>query len=273
MGIFDSLLTGGVMIGKICQALSNADSEYRHDPSGTIFAGSTIQSGPILFGRRAEANGSDAIWAFNYSENPVSLSIPYGAFSLMYSIAGPGKMRLPEASDPDLSPLTTVVSSSIDVEPSALSAGRGQQLTLSFSGLNFGGVTIGSFKLKCTTKQLIIVSGSAVLLALTHMYLTTENGLMGTSTKRVEPIRPTPPTPPSESEALETEYYFDMPFTELGIKPDKTAISGMLTFDIDGSKMGDYLDSSLSRSEPLDEADRAFYQWQGVQSSSEVLTL
>jgi hypothetical protein len=259
MGIINGLLTGGILIGKICQALSpsKASNKFVHKKSNTVLYGA-VESGGITFYRK-EVDGQSTIYAANTStSSQASIVVPNGDSSgLTYVLEPLSSLPFAEAESSTISPTTNVVTGLVDegsTSYGSMANGKGSLLKMAFEGLKAGkSIYIGSFKLSCNTTQLLILSTTLTVLAISYFYFNSNKGVSATSQNII------PPNAQASADS-EGEVSFGIDFKSLGIDPSQDSFDGQVTFEVESSSSGNGL-SSLSKiaSTPFDEAEREFF--------------
>ena len=254
MGIVNALLTGGILIGKICQAIGGAS--LKSDSNNAFLVSEDVSAGGVVF-FRSNVSGKSISYAYNPNTNsPASVVIPNDDNNggITYVIAPTEKIPFAEADSPDISPSTVVTTglTSGNSQNSASLQDPESYFKMSFSGLKLGNiVNVGSFKLRCTTGQLIIVSSQISILALSYMYLNSNKGVEATSTANI----------PRDKQSVggvvtgDNETTFTIDFLKLGFNLDgQDIIDGTLTLSISGTN-NDILALSKVASTPLHPAE------------------
>lgn len=256
MSIFNALLTGGILIGKVCQALSpGAAVKYVHTESGETIFGEVNAAGVKFY--RKESEGKSTIWAFNTStSSSASITVPNSGSDsgLTYMIPPTQTIAFAEAESQAVSPSTNIiVGLTNDGAPTGDRLGMPNPLfRLAFSGLKVGNiVNIGSFKLSCTTTQLVVVSTQITATAMTYMHFNSDKGVSITNQSRIVPED-------KVSLGEGGEVRFTIGFNELGINPTVDTISGEATFEVSNSTKA-LLAQSAVLARPLNEAERAYF--------------
>jgi hypothetical protein len=258
MSIINALLTGGILIGKICQALGGSDSKVYFDEASGLTVVGAVSAGGVKFYRTVFPNGQSGVYAFNPdTTSPVMVTVPNDAnqSGITYIIQPTEKLAFGEADSPLVSPLTNVLAGQILV-PSSSDAGPNPSLfKLAFRGLNAHGyVNVGSFSLSCTTTQLSIVTTALTATAINYLQLRSDKGVSVTNQK------PISPEPPSKTTAgVDITQIFDIDFASLGFDMEKDTIDGEITLEASPSKEKLAMLSKLP-SEPLHPAEQKFFE-------------
>ena len=265
MSIINALLTGGMLIGKVCQALTPGSSRsvFVHEASSASFIG-VVESGGVTFYRK-DVDGKSTIFAANTSPTSyASIAVPNSAEGneqggVTYVLEPLAKIPFDEAENPLVSPATNITTGLIQGEsnPEEVAGGVRNLFKLGFNGLTFGkNIYVGSFRLSCTTTQLTIFSTSLLLSQMTYFYFNSDKGVSATSQNIIE--RDSDSELSVEEEL--TENSFDIEFDSLGIDVKTDTIEGQVTCQIDDSSLGDLLAVSKVPSTPLDESEIAFFK-------------
>lgn len=234
MGLIDRLLTGGVLIGKICQSLSSSQqAEYSNQEAGMrLYEG--VSLGGVTFFRRTSAT-ADQIYAYNSNTDfYASVVVPNenDQGGVLYIIRPTEKVTFGEASSSNVSPdtnVTTGITNSPYSDNSELGADPPSLLKLSFKDLKIGSwLNIGSFKFSCTTTQLVIVTAGATISAISYLLLRSNKGVSASSQSKIKPDQ----TGSSTSEGQEITYAFTVNFSELGFDINKDTFEGQITCEL-----------------------------------------
>jgi hypothetical protein len=254
MGIISSLLTGGIVIGKICQAIGGLGS----NKSGQLGVSGDVSAGGVVF-YRSNVSGTSQIYAYNpNTRSHASVVVPNEADSggVTYVIAPTEKIPFAEAESPLVAPSTTVTTGLTDAAQNQgvdATAGPGSLFKLAFKGLKVGGnVTIGSFSLSCTTTQLAIVSPQITLGALTYFWFNSNKGIQANNTSE---IPRDPPVGNGVNAVNEARYTID--FSALGIDIANDSVDGMLTVKLPSSTIQQLRALSKVESQPLHPSEVA----------------
>lgn len=256
MSIFNGLLTGGILIGKVCQALSGGSSirRFYHEESGVTIFGD-VSSGGVTFYRK-EIDGTSVTCAANASTKSTAVIVvpnEEGADGLTYLLPPLTSTPFAEAESPEVSPQANVVTGLIDNPVSSEQFGDPKDFLfkLAFSGLKIGKtLNIGSFKLSCTTTQLIIVSTQITALAMTYMYLNSNKGVSVSDQNQIKPN--------SQGVQAGGEQSFNVDFASLGIDPSSDLIDGQITLQVN-SLTEDIGALSKVRATPFDAAELEYF--------------
>ncbi|KXX71174.1 hypothetical protein [Flammeovirga sp. SJP92] len=265
MSIINALLTGGMLIGKVCQALSPGESRsvFVHEESSASFFG-VVESGGVTFYRK-NVDGKSTIYAANTSPTSyASIAVPNSTQGndqggVTYVIQPLEKIPFDEAENPLVSPETNITTGLVQGEGNLESvAGGGHNLfKLGFKGLTFGKyIYVGPFRLSCTTTQLTILSTSLLLSQMTYFYFNSDKGVSAISQNIIE--RDSDNNLSVEEDLKENS--FDINFDSLGIDVKTDTIEGQITCQIDNSSLQELLAVSKVPSVPLDESEIAFFK-------------
>lgn len=260
MGIINALLTGGALIGKICQALGGGSNakQYVDKESGVTVSGQVTSGGVTFF--RSDSSGSPLVYAFNPSvDSSAVVTVPNesDANGVTYVIPPTQKVPFAEADSPLVSPTVNVTTGLTGESTSSLAMVGGKPLfKLAFSGLGIGKwLTVGSFRLSCTTTQLLIVSSQITASTLTYMWLSSNKGI---SASNQNPIPPNPPSSSAEGVNTEAQQSFNIDFAALGFDMNNDILDGQITLEMN-STVQDLVKLSKTAAEPLHPAELEFF--------------
>ncbi|MEW6707577.1 MAG: hypothetical protein AB1430_22250 [Pseudomonadota bacterium] len=229
-GIINGLLTGGILVGKICQALGGGGSgKTFHDNETGITVVGDVSAGGVKFFRRTEKDGQSMVYAFNSdtkADAMVTVPNEHDAGGATFIIEATKAVPFEPADNPLVSPAIEVVAGPTDVPPALqTSLGGGSLLKLAFTGLQLGKtVNVGGFRITCNTTQLVVITTQLTATALTYMLLNSDKGVSATN---LNPIAPKPPK--EHGTAGDIELHFDVDFAALGFDMQNDTLSGQLT--------------------------------------------
>lgn len=115
MSIINELLTGGILIGRICQALGggvNANLRRHVDEEFGITVEGDVTAGGVVFFRSTATTGKSDIHIFNPSTKSTAVvTVPNesDAVGTIYLIPPTQKILFDDAEKPETSPLTNVL--------------------------------------------------------------------------------------------------------------------------------------------------------------------
>ncbi|HEY9282999.1 MAG TPA: hypothetical protein VIP46_06060 [Pyrinomonadaceae bacterium] len=254
IGLLNGLLTGGILVGKICQALAPGNKNYVDEKSGVTVGGGVSAGGVTFF--RSNASGSDVVYAYNPStDSAASVTVPNesDAQGVWYYLPATEKVAFGEAESALVSPQVNVTTGLLDVPPSSAGGPRQSLLKLAFKGLRMGTkANVGSFTISCTTGQLIILSTALTANAMTYMFVRSDKGVAASNENRV------PPNNPPGVASGEIEQRFNIDFAALGIDLNDDTIEGQITLEV-ASPPQALAKLSKAPSEPLHPAEREFF--------------
>lgn len=257
--LINGLLTGGILIGKICQALGGGplSKRYVDQESGITVIGAVSSGGVKFF--RSNSDGIPKVYAFNPdTSSHVMVTIPNGTDTngVVYVLRPTQKLAVGEVDSPLVPPTVNVTTGPIDAPSASLAseAGLNSLFKLAFSGLRIGNtVRVGSFKLSCTTQQLTIVSTEITAVALTYLYVNSDKGVTATSQTHIPPTSQT-----GMNDVGVIEQHFAIDFASLGIDMTSDTVDGQVTLEA-ASSGSDLAKLSKVPSEPLHPAEREFF--------------
>ena len=262
-GLISGLLTGGILIGKICQALVGGQNSKRYvdRESGVTVLGS-VSSGGVMF-YRSDSSGELKTYAYNpHPETCATVTIPneLDAVGVMYSIPGAMQVEIGEVDSPNVSPAVNVTTGiTKDASKSQDPEGPSKSLAkLAFSNLSIGKtVRVGSFTLSCTTAQLTIVTTGFTATAISYLSVRSDKGVSATNEN---PIKPTSQAGMSAAGSGEdVTMHFPIDFASLGFDMNIDTIEGQVTLEAAGASADDLAKLSKVPAKPLHPAEREFF--------------
>lgn len=266
MNILNALLTGGVLVGKVCQALSPSTArKFHHAKSGISIYGD-VQSGGVKFFRK-EFGGQSIVYAANTSSKEVASIVvpndPNGSGDgITYFIQPMDKLPIAEVEHPLVSPLTQITTGLVGSDPVSARQPSRPLVKLAVSALKLGkAVNVGSFRLEISNAAALTVTTSSLTIsAITFFNISTNNGISASSQSVIKVTNTSTKKVGSE---VEKSFEFPIPFVELGIDPSSDTIDGQITFEVEDT-VKDVVRLSHVKSEPLDEAEIAYLQSKGL---------
>lgn len=253
----NGLITGGVLVGKICQALGGMGSntkKYIDEKTGYTVSGAVTFDDVKFF--RSDVSGRSVIYAFNAStDSNAEIAVPNSDSDggVMYVVRPTEKVAFAEAESANVSPLTEVTTGMTSESAEATKDDLPSLFNMTFSNLTIGGggVNVGSFTLSATTGQLIVVSVVAIG-ALIFLRLCSDKGVSSTNQNR---IQPNGQITLKDSGQIETRYVID--FDSMGLM-EHDRLNGLLKFEIQASAE-ELVKLSKIPSEPLHPAEKEFF--------------
>lgn len=257
MGLLSGLLTGGLLVGKICQTVAEIAA---FDEESGIEISDKVQIGDVIY-YRSNKNGAPNIWALNKNtQTHASICVPndHDEGGVNYYVNPASSMMIPELTLPGTAPSTIVTSGMTNMPTgfASMAGGGNSIMRLAFKGLTIGKtVSVGSFRVKCNTTQLIVLSSALSINALTYMWLNSDKGASVSLQERLEPSNR------SADAAGETD--FELDFSEFSINPQTDLIEGNLSLEIQAS--AEQLEAlSAGKSEPLHPFEEAHFRSIGL---------
>lgn len=218
MGILSTLLTGGTIVGKICQALAGTIQTVSDNESGTEVA---VSSGFHTCGVKF-MNINSSPFMLNTLSTPVDVSIPSAKGNLVYSMGAAEKLPIGNLMNSDMSPNTEILIGPVNEASSVDSSNTGNPtaVKINFTDLKIGGpsVTIGGYIFSATLKALT-VSTPDKLPTINYLNLRSQNGVSITCLEQI---------PGSWTSGKNS---FDFPFEDSGLQEDDV-LSGSVHFSL-----------------------------------------
>ncbi len=256
MGIISTLLSGGMLIGKVCQGLSKAfGNAYVDEKTGIRISVAETSLCGVKFFQSSNTNDSVRSYAFNANSNyDVSVVFPNDAAGngIAYDVPATEKVDI----TPDLATNHTP-DKEILVGPCALSntqdaaSSRVPIMKLSLNNMAVGGapVYISDYKISCDTSGIKVNSGSRGLGALKYFNMTSDTGVIINNQSSID------------SSANGTDYSYNIDMDKLGLKKGDI-LNGQLHIEMSGSNMLTAFDTA--KSEPLTEVEERALKALGV---------
>ena len=267
--MLNGLLTGGILIGKIAQGIAGAAGRSFVDPKTGFRISIGAQAGGVTF-YQSDVSGKELVYAYNMDvSSPATVVVPNAnsANGASYYIGPTQKLPFPEAQSPRVPPQTQVTCGRTEDLPSrsvgvdALPPRKPNYLKLAFENLRIGNVVnIGSFKMRCTTTQLIIIATGVSLGIMNYFLLRSSSGTSASNLNRILPLIEEPNTGPTE----EKSFVYPVDFSTLGIDVNIDSLGGFVSVDVEGDELAKLIAMSPVRSEPLHEVERAYFKSIGL---------
>lgn len=256
MGIISTLLSGGVLIGKVCQGLSSAfGSAYVDSETGERIAVAETALCGVKFYQSVDNVGKVSNRALNSNTNyDVTVVFPNDAAGNGVSYDVPSTQKIDITGDlaadhaPDKEILVGPARSSNSDE---MTAGRAPLMKVSFNNLAVGGapVYISDYKISCDTSGIKVNSATRKLGALKYFNMTSDTGVLINDQSSVD------------TASNGADYSYDIELDKLGLKKGDI-LSGQLHIEIDGSDMQAALDAS--KAQPLTEVEKRAFRALGI---------
>lgn len=218
MGILSTLLTGGTIVGKICQALAGTFQTVSDNESGTtVDVASSFHTCGVKF-----MNINASPFMLNTLETPVDVSIPSAKGNLIYTMGPAEKLPIGNLLNSDMSPNTEILIGPVNSASTAESSNTGNPtaVKINFNDLRIGGpsVSIGGYVFSATVQKLI-VSTPDKLPTINYLNLRSQNGVSITCLEQILGGW----TPGTNS--------FDFPFMDSGLQ-EGDVLSGSVHFSL-----------------------------------------
>lgn len=255
MSILSTLLTGGTIVGKICQSLASALSAA-DDATGIKVSLSTINLGGVKFMRsNAEDLHTMKTYAFNSNtEGKQSIAFPNigDAGSVSFLLGPTQKIAIDNFLTDNVPPDTSVV-----LGPATQTVTDGMvaddaesiiRLVVNNLTLNNGAAITGEISIKSTTTHIIIIvlagAGIATVNKIVSLFARNRNGHIVNDYNQLDPNENR--TVSSDGEAK--QYCFEVPFKEFGFGENDVLEELILSLDVtyDSSKQNALLKDNLS---------------------------
>lgn len=258
MGIISTLLSGGVLIGKVCQGLSKAlGNAYTDEETGIRVAVADTAICGVKFFQSGDSNGSAKNYAFNtntdYDVSVVFPNDPSGN-GIAYDLPTTTKIDITSDLSASHSPDKEILvgPSSAASGADEVSASRAPMMKLSLNNMVVGGssVCISDYKISCDTSGIKVNSGSRGLGALKYFDMTSDTGVLLSNQSSVE-----------ASADNGRDYVYSIDLGKLGLKKGDI-LNGQIHIEMSGSDMLTAFDSSLA--EPLTETEERAFRALGV---------
>lgn len=249
MGIISTLLSGGALIGKICQGLAGSFGDaYTDENSGErITVAQTALCG-VKFFQSSNINSEAKTYAFNANTNyDVSVVFPNDAAGngITYDIPATMKMNITGDLAANHSPDKEIlVGPCAATENSQIGAGsKVPVLKLGLSNMTVGGapVCISDYKISCDGSGIKVFSGSRGLGALKHLNMTSDTGVLLNSQSSIE------------ASSNGADYAYDIDMNKFGLKSGDV-LNGQLHIEISDSNGLTAYNNTLA--EPLTETEK-----------------
>lgn len=247
MGIISTLLSGGVLIGKVCQGLSKAlGNAYVDRETGVNIAVAETALCGVKFFQSCSTNDGARNYAFNSNTNyDVSVVFPNDATGngIAYDIPATQKIDITGDLDSKHSPDKEIlVGPCASANLQDVAASRVPIMKLSLNNMAVGGapVCISDYKISCDTSGFKVNSGSRGLGALKYFNMTSDTGVLINNQSSIE------------SAANGTDYTYNIDMDKLGLKKGDI-LNGQLHIELSGSDILTAFNNT--QAEPLTEVE------------------
>lgn len=256
MGIISTLLSGGVLIGKVCQGLSSAfGSAYVDSETGERIAVAETALCGVKFYQSVDKAGKVSNRALNSNTNyDVTVVFPNDAAGNGVSYDIPSTQKIDITGDlaadhaPDKEILVGPTRSS---DSNEMTAGRAPLMKVSFNDLAVGGapVYISDYKISCDTSGIKVNSATRKLGALKYFNMTSDTGVLINDQSSVD------------TASNGADYTYDIELDKLGLKKGDI-LNGQLHIEIDSSDLQAALNTS--KAQPLTEVEKRAFKALGI---------
>ncbi len=256
MGIISTLLSGGVLIGKVCQGLSKSfGNAYVDKETGMRVSVAETSLCGVKFFQSSNTNDNEKSYAFNTNSNyDVSVVFPNDAAGngIAYDVPATEKVDI----TPDLATNHTpdkeiLVGPCASSDKQTAAANRVPMMKLSLNNMVVGGapVCISDYKISCDTSGIKVNSGSRGLGALKYFNMTSDTGVIINNQSSIE------------SSANGMDYSYDIDMEKLGLK-NGDILDGQLHIEMNGTDMMTAF--GTAKAEPLTEVEERALRALGV---------
>ncbi|MCM1166893.1 MAG: hypothetical protein NC299_14435 [Lachnospiraceae bacterium] len=259
MGIISTLLSGGALIGKICQGLSKAfGNAYVDEETGIRVAVADTEICGVKFFQSSESNGGTKNYVFNSNTNyEVSVIFPNdpSGNGVAYDLPATTKVNISSDLSANHSPDKEILvgpSSASSNTDGDMSASRAPMMKLSFNNMAVGGspVYISNYKISCDTSGIKVNSGSNGLGALKYFDMMSDTGVLLSNQSSIE-----------ANADDDKDYVYSIDLGKFGLKKGDI-LNGQIHIEISGSDMVTAFDNTLA--EPLTKAEERALRALGV---------
>lgn len=259
MGIISTLLTGGTIVGKVCQALSSALTK-----SVKLSNGSNIIAPDLVVGGGKFIKSDDntehvmKTYLFNPTSSYMSLSMPDvgGTGAIEYVVKPTEKLPIDDCLkgnvEPDAEMMIGPVSSPTDAGVGDV---KDAAVKLALKNLTIGGpaVNVAGFEFEASTTGLLITGGAIAILSVVYFFM---RGRRGVTAENWQELQAVPLEAGGKNDGK--TYKVDIDFAALGFENGETLDDVKIFL----STSSDALTASkrISRSEPLTEAEMEYFK-------------
>lgn len=259
MSIISSLLTGGALIGKVCQTLSEALKNYHVDEvTGYKMAVSDLTVAGVRF-MQSNAGTTDGkemkCYAFNgNADYDVSLVFPNESSGngIAYDLPATMKQNITPELEVEHSPTKEILIGPYQESSDAIKAGavRRPVMKLSLNNMKVNGepVTVSDYRISCDSSGIKIQSGSRALGNMTYLNMSSNTGAMLYNQNSIEA---------EGSDAMEYRYGLNLKDSDF---QDGDVLSGQIHVEM----ADDGLTLFSNAAEPLHEAEERYLRKLGI---------
>jgi len=258
MGIISTLLTGGVLIGKVCQGLSKAFGQsYTDDETGVRIAVSETSICGVKFFQSVSARSDTKNYAFNSNSGyDVSVVFPNDSSGNGVAYDVPATWRIDVTGDlatnhaPDKEILIGPCCNSSGADTQA--SNRLPMVKLSLNNMKVGGdpVYISDYSVSCDTDGIKVKSQTRDLGAMTYFNMSSDTGVLLSNQSSVE-----------KSLSNGGNYTYNINMEKFGLKKGDI-LSGQIHIEMADSNTRSVYGCSLA--EPLTDAEERCFKALGI---------
>lgn len=258
MGIISTLLSGGVLIGKVCQGLSSAFGQsYTDEKTGERITVSITQVCGVKFFQSASVANDSKNYAFNTNSNyDVSVVFPNDSSGNGVAYDIPATMKIDVTGDlatnhtPDKEILIGPCCDSANADKTA--AKHTPIIKLSLNNMKIGGdpVYISDYGISCDTEGIKVKSQTRDLGALSYFNMISDTGVLLSNQSSID-----------KSESNGGEYTYKIDMEKFGLKKGDI-LNGQIHIEMGADNNGSVFGSSLA--EPLTETEKRCFKKLGI---------
>ncbi len=259
MGIISALLTGGTVVGKVCQALSSVFAKTVKLSNGNSLVDSKLIVGGGRF-IRSDDNTEHVMktYIFNPTSSYMSLSMPDvgGTGAVEYVIKPTEKLPIDDCLGENVAPDSEMIVGPVSSPTNVSDAGvTDAAVKLAIKGLKIGGdgVQVGGFSISATPTGLIITAGAITIVSLVYFYFKGHRGVTAENMNNL-PVNNAQDGVGGSNKTYSVRIDFD----ELGFAEDETFDVAKIFLATGNDNLFD--ESRVSRSVPLTEAEMEYFK-------------
>lgn len=259
MGIISSLLTGGTIVGKVCQALSSAFTNSANLPNGSnVVVPDLVVGGGKFFKSDDNTEHTMKTYLFNPTSSYISLSMPDvgGSGAIEYVVKPTEKLPIDDCLQGNVEP-----DSEMMIGPISSPANAGANdvadaaIKLALKNLTIGGpaVNVAGFEFEATTTGLLISAGAIIISSVVYFFMKGRHGVTAENRQEIkaEPVK-------NSAKNDTNSYKVDIDFAALGFDNGETLDNVKIFMSTDSNALT--VANRASKSEPLTDSETEYFK-------------
>lgn len=259
MGLISSLLTGGTIVGKVCQALSSALTKSANLSNGSnVVVTDLVVGGGKFFKSDDNTEHTMKTYLFNPTSSYISLSMPDvgGSGAIEYVVKPTEKLPIDDCLQGNVEPAAEMMIGPISSPANVGANGVADAaVKLALKNLTIGGpvVNVAGFEFEATTTGLLISASTIIISSVVYFFMKGRHGVTAENRQEIQAV------PVHKNGSNNTNSYkVNIDFAALGFDEGETLDDVKIFMSTDSNALT--VANRASKSEPLSEAEMEYFK-------------